>query len=99
MKSPRLAKSTILYLGDLIYGIEWQINEPFFFLEIRHRRTNGNLGREFFLVSLKALCSEIYLCLYFDGHDQLTRIDNKVNLTGASVVGIVSYNYKKYNDF
>ena len=75
--------------SNQVYSIQRQINEPIFFLEVRHGCANGNFGREFFLVSLKALCSEIYLCLYFNRNYQFARINNKVNFTGTSVVGIV----------
>ena len=75
--------------NNLVYSIQRQINEPFFFFVVCHRSTNGNFGREFLMVSLKALSFEINFCLYFNGNNQLARIDNKVNLAGASVVSVI----------
>ena len=78
-----------LYIRNLVYRIEWEINEPGVFPEVRHGCANGNFGREFFLIRLKALGSEVDFRFYFQGNDQFAGINNKVNFTGTSVIGIV----------
>ena len=78
-----------LYSGDLIDSIQRQIDEPFFSFEISHGGADRNFGRKLFPIGFQTLRSKIYFCLHFNGNDPLTCINNKINLAGASVIGVV----------
>lgn len=75
----------------LIYRIKRQIHKPFFFFVVCHRGADRNFRCKFFLICFQAFCSEVYFCLYFNRHNSLACINDKVDLAGASVIGVVIY--------
>ena len=74
---------------DLIDGIERKIDEPVLFPVICHGCSNAELRLEFLLIDLQTLGAEIDLCFYFYRDDSVSIIDDKVDFTGAPIVGVV----------